>query len=149
MVQLWFLLLCGRSVNCSNSFLIGLFVWFIVILSPAVTVYSVMTAFTVWTIGYITIHGFTCANSEATDGIMPGLQFYFIWAEWLQVLIHYWEKRNSLGFSSSQDDVEVCSRRMETQRDDLNISQVFMHVFYIIPCPWDSLFIHCYKLTTI
>jgi hypothetical protein len=36
---------------------------------------------------------------------------------------------NSLGLSSSQNDVQICSRRMETQRDDLNIFQVFMHVF--------------------
>ena len=47
---------------------------------------------TVWTIGYKRIRGFTCANSEATDQIMSGLQFYFIRSEWLQVLIHYYEK---------------------------------------------------------
>jgi hypothetical protein len=92
MNQLWFLLLCGRSVNWSNSFLIGLFGWFIVILSPAVTVYSVIIEFTVWTMEYTRIHSSTCAKSEATDGIMPRLQFYFTWAEWLQVLIHCREK---------------------------------------------------------
>ena len=37
----------------------------------------------------VRIYGVTCANSEATNHIMPGLQFYFIWADWLQVLIHY------------------------------------------------------------
>jgi dethiobiotin synthetase len=41
---------------------------------------------------------------------------------------------NSLGLSRSQNDVEFCSRKMETQRDGLNFFQFFMHVF-IIPCP--------------
>jgi hypothetical protein len=54
----------------------------------------------------------------------------------------------SQGLSSKRDNVEVCSRTMEFQRDDLNIFQLFMHVF-ISSCPWDSLFIHCYQLTTI
>jgi hypothetical protein len=43
------------------------------------------------------------------------------------------ETYNSLGLSRSQNDVEFCSRKAETQRDGLIIFQFFMHVF-IIPC---------------